>query len=138
MMRILFGKIRWFAKALLTLSNVALAIALGYVFLTRGYVDGAGFDGPTLVTIVLTAVAILVTTLGIFVALLAVWGYSSLKETAEAVAATTAESVVKSDMPAMVRREIATQRNTEDIIGKGRNGNKGDFPANSLDGDEPR
>ncbi|MEP0149977.1 hypothetical protein [Roseibium sp.] len=62
------------------LMNVALFAMNAYFIGTRGYVAGGSFDSTSLVTIALTSVAVLVTALGIFIAVLAIWGYNSLKQ----------------------------------------------------------
>jgi hypothetical protein len=115
--------------------NFALFACLIFLFWSRGYIEGAGFTSVDLVTIVLAAVAVLITALGIFIALLAIWGYNSLRSTAEDIARTTAENVVKSQLPALVRREVGDQLRTDGVIGGEKIPDGGHFPASTLDED---
>ncbi|MBX3598153.1 MAG: hypothetical protein KF874_11355 [Rhizobiaceae bacterium] len=83
--------------ALMVTFNLALTASLGYLFIARGFVIGAIFTSVELVTIVLAALALILTALGLFIAILAIWGYQSLqsgaRETAERIARETADKV---------------------------------------------
>lgn len=90
--------------------NAALLAVGGFFVFSRGYVAGAGFSQYEVITLVLACVAVLLTALGLFVAIIAIWGYGTLKQAAmdqaqsaahvtagrvaEAVAARTAEEFV--------------------------------------------
>lgn len=95
------GEVVGYAKraafALMFVVNIGLTVGLLYLYNATGYYGGAAVSGVEIITIVLTAVAILVTTLGIFIAIMAIWGYHSLhniaKETAERVAKERAETI---------------------------------------------
>lgn len=89
--------------------NGALFAVGGFFIYSRGYQPGVGFGQYELITLVLAALAVLLTALGLFIAILAIWGYSTLKQaamdqanqaahitaqkTAETVAARVAEKV---------------------------------------------
>lgn len=64
---------------------------------------------PELAATVLSAVSVLVTVLGVFIAVLAVWGYSQFREMAASAAA---KSVEKQLTDGVLRKEI------EDIVTK--------------------
>jgi hypothetical protein len=92
--------------------NIGLFIALAYVMLSRGYAPGGGFNSTELVTIVLAALAVLLTTLGIFIAVLAVLGYTTLRRLAigraEKVARETAQAEVSKRVPGLVAEQMST------------------------------
>lgn len=83
--------------ALLFVLAGALFAANAAFFVFHGVAPGNPFDPVDLIVIVLTAVAVIVTTLGIFIAILAIWGYNTIKiaaiEQAVAAAKTEAEAV---------------------------------------------
>lgn len=62
------------------------------MIVSRGVAPGEGWTPVELVTTVLSALAVLITVFGIFIAVLAVWGYARLAEdarnAAEAMTAT--------------------------------------------------
>lgn len=80
-------------NALLITLNVVLFGLAFYFVASRGVAPSAGWSSVELVTVVLTALAVLLTTLGIFIAVLAVWGYTRLSDDARAVATATARDV---------------------------------------------
>lgn len=77
--------------------NIGLTVALIYLFAGRGYFVVGGFTSVEVVTVVLAALAIMITALGIFIAIMAIWGYQSLhsiaRQAAERAAAEIAEGV---------------------------------------------
>lgn len=91
-------------NVLLFFLNVAMLSAAVYFVGTRGYIQGGGWTAPELITVVLAALALLITVLGIFIAVLAVWGYARLSEDAKATA-----SKVAADVAANHAGHVATQ-----------------------------
>ena len=92
--------------ALLTLVNIAIFGGCAYFVITRGFVAGAGWTSVELVTIVLAALAVLITVLGIFIAVLAIWGYTRLAADARDVATRAAQEHVGKIAPQLVSEEI--------------------------------
>lgn len=115
--------------------NIGLFLALLYLFVGRGYYVVAGFTSFEVVTIVLAALAVMLTALGFFIAALAIWGYQALHSTASDIARTTAQNLVKNELPAMVRREQEDQTWTQDVLGEP-SGKVAQSAVDSLDGAE--
>jgi hypothetical protein len=92
--------------ALLTFINVTFFAGCVYFVASRGFVPGAGWSGVEVVTIVLAALAVLMTVLGIFIAVLAVWGYARLSEEARKTAALEAQSFVGKNAPRLISEEL--------------------------------
>ncbi len=105
---------------LLTFINIAIFGGGAYFVVSRGFVPGAGWTAVELVTIVLAALAVLITVLGIFIAVLAIWGYTRLAEDARNVATREARSSVSEIAPRLVSEEISRQ------IGLGLSGGYGE------------
>ncbi|WP_214470046.1 hypothetical protein [Mesorhizobium sp. dw_380] len=126
MRRLIFG--------LMFTINIALFVCLLYLFIGRGYYVVSGFTSVEVVTIVLAALGVMLTALGIFIAMLAIWGYQSLRATSSEVARATAENLVKSELSAMVSREVADLVTLKNTLGT----TSGDAQAavDSLDGDK--
>lgn len=87
--------------------NFALLACLIYLFGSRGYIEGAGFTAAELVTIVLAAVSVLITALGIFIALLAIWGYQSLHATAGEIGEKAAREKAEKLVPELIAEHFA-------------------------------
>ncbi|MBZ9960339.1 MULTISPECIES: hypothetical protein [unclassified Mesorhizobium] len=118
--------------------NIAMFFCLAYLFIGRGYYVVSGFTSVEVVTIVLAALGVLLTALGIFIAMLAVWGYQSLHSLSGEIARKTAENLVRSELPAMVSREMADQLALKNSLGTtSRVTDDAQAIVNSLDGDEP-
>ena len=81
---------RAWASRILFGMNCALFVALLALLIWHPVVLSAPWDGPTLATIALTVAAIVVAAVGIGVALLAVWGYTTLREHAGNIATSAA------------------------------------------------
>ncbi len=75
----------WINRILLGV-NVVMFVVLLLFFVTRGASFSPPWDGPAVVTIVLTAVTVVLGAVALGVALLAVWGYSALREHAGNIA----------------------------------------------------
>ncbi|MER8806064.1 hypothetical protein [Mesorhizobium australicum] len=74
-----FGAIRRVIASGMFILNFVLAVALIYLFVSRGMIEGAGWSAVDLVTVLLSLVSILLTVIGIFIAVLAIWGYGALR-----------------------------------------------------------
>jgi hypothetical protein len=92
------AKMRTWSSFILLGVNCALFGALLIFFCYRPVALEAPWDGPALATVVLTAAAIVVAAVGVMVALLAVWGYTTLREHAANIAAR--EAAVAADKAA--------------------------------------
>jgi len=75
----------WASRILLGL-NLALFVALLGLMVARGAAFSPPWDGPAVATVALTAAAVVLASVGIGVGLLAVWGYTTLREHAARVA----------------------------------------------------
>lgn len=115
--------------------NIGLFLALLYLFIGRGYYVVAGFTSVEVVTIVLAALAVMLTALGFFIAMLAIWGYQALHSTAADIARMTAQNLVMKELPAMVRREQEDQTWTQHVLGEP-SGKVAQSAVDSLDGAE--
>lgn len=119
------GIAEWGNRLALFLNLVLFGLALWFLC-TRGLQTAPkGFSYQDLVTILLTAIAVMLAAVTIFVALVALWGYSALKENAKAaaekVAKETAEETAKGaataaartltmrELPGMVRLYFSTE-----------------------------
>lgn len=78
--------IKGMVSLLFLVINIGLSIGIFFFYTKTGYYSGSTFSSVEVVTIVLSSVAILVTGLGIFIAIMAIWGYRSLHEIAERTA----------------------------------------------------
>jgi len=125
--------VRRFIFGLMFVINIGLALCLGYLFIGRGYFVVAGFTSVEVVTIVLAALAVMLTALGIFIAVLAIWGYQSLRTSSGEIAREAAETLVKSQLPALLRRELEDQTRTDNVLGEDQGISQS--AVNSLDGD---
>jgi hypothetical protein len=83
--------IRTWGSFILLGVNCAMFGALLIFFIYRPVALAAPWDGPALATVALTAAAIVVAAVGVGVALLAVWGYTTLREHAGNIASTAAD-----------------------------------------------
>jgi hypothetical protein len=120
--------------ALMFVMNIGLTLCLLYLFIGRGYHVVAGdFTSVEVVTIVLAALGVLLTALGIFIAMLAIWGYQSLHSLSGEIARNTAENLVKSQLPAMVSREVTEQVALKNTLGT--TTGEAQAAVDSLDGD---
>jgi len=76
--------------------NIFLAAVLFYLIIRGGLVpDPGGIEFKDLITIILTAIAVLLAAVTIFIGVLAVWGYSSIREAATKIAQETADHVAR-------------------------------------------
>lgn len=75
----------WFNRILAGV-NLAMFTVMAVFFITRGTNLFPPWDGPAVVTIVLTAVTVVLGAVALGVALLAVWGYNAIRDHAGSVA----------------------------------------------------
>lgn len=94
--------VRWGNRLLLGLNAVVLLAGLWVVGAFGLQHDQRGWTYQDLVAVLLTAIGVLLAIVALFVAVLAIWGYSALKEAAAEVAAKKAERVADK-----VAREVA-------------------------------
>jgi hypothetical protein len=102
----------------LVIGNIVLTLVLALLFSTKGSDLRGTWDGPTVATIALTAATIVLAAVALCVALLAVWGYSSMREHAGNVAGLAAKAAAESLMTAALREWGITDANAnsgEDI-----------------------
>ena len=91
---------RWGNRALFFM-NLSLCIMFLWIFSTRSLTPSTGIEYKDLIVIVLTAVAVLLAAVTLFVGALAIYGYATLRDLAERTAKDTAERVA----PAAAARE---------------------------------
>ncbi len=125
----------WGNRLTLLLNVVLFGLAFWFIS-TRGLQAAPqGFSYQDLVTILLTAIAVILAAVTIFVALVALWGYTALKENAKAaaekVARETAEETAKleataaartltmRELPGMVRLYFATEGSPSQTVESG-------------------
>jgi hypothetical protein len=84
--------IRKWGSLIILAANSAMFGAMVIFFICRPTILVAPWDGPALATVALTVAAIVVAAVGIGVALLAVWGYTTLQEHAGNIASKVAEA----------------------------------------------
>ncbi|MDP3117973.1 MAG: hypothetical protein Q8N19_12765 [Phenylobacterium sp.] len=114
----------WGNRLLLLVNTVLFGLALWFVC-TRGLQSAPqGFSYQDLVTILLTAIAVILAAVTVFVALTALWGYTALKEsakiaaeqvardiaeeTAKSTAADAARALTMRELPGMVQLYLST------------------------------
>lgn len=115
--------------------NIGLTLVLLYLFVGRGYRTDGSFTGVEVITVVLAALAVMLTALGFFIAMLAIWGYQSLNAVAENTARRTTKKLVKSALPALMRRELSDQVEVDDVLGD-EGSQEAQAAVDSLDGDK--
>lgn len=86
--------------------NMAIAAALIFSFLFRGATFKSPWTGPEIATLGLAIATIVLGAVALFVALLAVWGYTALEgkaiETAEKAGRKAAQTVVRNEFRAIL------------------------------------
>lgn len=122
------------ANALLFVANVCLLLLAGWFVLTRGVAaPTVGWTYQDLITISLSALAVLLAAVTIFLGGAAIWGYASLREGAHKKAAdiaskvameaaqNAAQSAVARELPSAVRVYMDSQKpagDTQDDLPK--------------------
>jgi hypothetical protein len=91
---------------LLSAINIALFLAGLYFIMTRGVAFGQGWSAVELVTVMLTALGVMVAVLTLFVAILAVWGFTRLSEEAKDKAEHVTQDYLDKALPGMIEREV--------------------------------
>src|SRR6266403_1510692 len=106
------GNIFWFV------ANLILTIILVYYVALHGLDHPpAGWEYKDLLTVLLTALTALLAGLAIFIGILAIWGYNSIRDAAERAAERAADSkaeetarAVAETVATRVAEEVASQR----------------------------
>jgi hypothetical protein len=90
---------------LLTGINGALALTLLSVFIFKGGVSfGGTWDGPTIVTVLLTVATLVLAVVALGVGLLAIWGFTTLREHASNVAEKSAGIAADKAVESLMRK----------------------------------
>jgi uncharacterized membrane protein len=101
------GALSKWLNRFLFLANITILSGAMYFIFTRGWVAGAGGWTPVeLVTTVLAAVALLITVLGIFIALLAIWGYNRITKEAGRRAETATHIYLSKNVQQLVSDQV--------------------------------
>lgn len=95
--------------------NIAFFLVVVYVVGTRGYIPVTAMTSVEVVTIVLGALGVMLTALGIFIAVLAILGYTAIQNlaveraegAAQKSAAETARQEVAQRVPGLVAAQMA-------------------------------
>ena len=86
---------KWFNRLLL-FCNLSLLGVVGYYLATRGLKpQSTGWDYKDFVNTLLGSVAVLLAAVTVFVALVAIWGYTAIRESAERAAREVATNVAQ-------------------------------------------
>ncbi|MFZ2287776.1 MAG: hypothetical protein WAV93_12385 [Bacteroidales bacterium] len=116
--------VNWATRIILA-SNVLLFAFLIWAVAARGLQPApADWKYQDLVTILLTAVAVILAAVTLFIAILAIWGYTALKDAAEKEARKVATDVAQS----VAAREARAASRFEEIAGDG----QGEDPLDKL------
>jgi len=83
------------ALGILTVVNVFFFLVSLTAFLARGARFEAPWDGPAVVTVALAAATLVLAAVAIGVALLTIWGYTTLREHAENIAKNAASETAE-------------------------------------------
>lgn len=73
--------------------NVLAAWGLLAYIVSRGFELGTKFTAVELLSLILGALAVMIAVLTVFLAVLALWGYNSLREAAKEIATTVAKDI---------------------------------------------
>lgn len=85
-------------------ANCALFFCLVLFFICRGATFSPPWDGPAVATVALACAAIVLAAVGVGIGLLAVWGYTTLREHATNVAERVAETAAERAADRKVQR----------------------------------
>ena len=101
-------------------ANVVLALAaLVLVLSWSGARFSAPWDGPEVMTLVLTAATVVLTGVAVLAALLAVWGFGTLREHAGHIAKQAADEAISKAAPASDERmHAAAEAAAERVVKK--------------------
>jgi hypothetical protein len=87
-------------------------------FVSRGTTPSNGIEYKDIISLLLTAITVVLAALAIGIAVLAIWGYNSIRESAERAAGDVAERTAK-EVADQTAREVATTvalRSSEDMM----------------------
>lgn len=100
--------IRWANQLLLFVNVLALFAAVFYFGLQPLKANHDGIEYKDLVTIILAAVAVVLAAVTLFVAVMAIWGYNSIRE--ESVKAAVREAVKAAEAEAKNTAQVVASR----------------------------
>lgn len=129
---------RWVNRILLFLNVCALIIAFLYFGFHGIYSVDHGIEYKDLVTIILTAIAVLLAAVTLFVAAMAIWGYNSIREESVKAAVKAADAkaaeIAKNVAESVASREAIAMLNT--MQGAGQPGTEDELAValRSVDG----
>jgi hypothetical protein len=92
--------------ALILFLNIAFALLVLYIFSKGGLAQTQALEYKDLISIVLTALAVMIATLTVFVAVAAIWGFTALREEARSAAENVAREAA-SETAKRVAKEVA-------------------------------
>jgi len=84
-----------FISWLIAISVIAFS---AFYAATRGPLSAEGWTYPELITVLLTAVTVVLAVLGLGIAVIAIWGYDRIERSASAAAVTAAKSMIESHL----------------------------------------
>jgi hypothetical protein len=99
---------KWANRVLFFCNAVVLAVAVLYFGLHPLKSGIESIESKDLITIVLGAVAVLLAAVTIFIAVLAIWGYNSIREESVKAAVAAAEKEARNTAEAVASRESVT------------------------------
>lgn len=96
-----------------TFVNVSLFGVAAFYIATRGLAQNPqGFEYKDLIAIILTALAVVLAAVTLFVALIAIWGYNAIREAAQIAARDAAKDIAR-----VVARDVAQAVATREAQG---------------------
>lgn len=102
------GALRTWANRFLSGVNIVLLALLLAEFIGRGVVVGEPWNASALASIALTAATVVLAAVALGVALLAIWGYSTLRDHAAGIAGIAAKEAAERTAERMVREWLNT------------------------------
>lgn len=110
------GGVRKWCSVGLMIVNGGMFVALCYLFLARGGDFAAPWSGPDLATVALTAATLVLACVALFVAILAIWGYASIRTRAEELAREAAREVAVPEAQNAVRALLSAAVGSGQIV----------------------
>lgn len=95
-----------FFNIFLLLFNLLLLCLVAYFIHTRGVVLDGGWTAPELLTIMLTALGVMIAVLTLVIGVLAIWGYGGLSSAAKARAKSETRGYLDTNLARMVEAEV--------------------------------
>lgn len=104
--------IRYFNFFLFVL-NALLLSGTAYFIHTRGVASSGGWTAPELLTIMLTALGVMISVLTLVIGVLAIWGYGGLTSAAKAKAEKETRNYLDKNLARMVEEEVERRKGIE-------------------------